>query len=238
MLKPNSTVPLLFPANRTANGRFTFEGRTYCLPINEPAFGNHLHGLMYNAPFSVSDANENQVTAVYENQGDRYPFPFRMGITDVLTENGWNRTLTLVNTGIAAMPYTLAFHTAFAEPDIFRVEIGARHERNATFVPTGKTEEMTRTEEKYRTGISPKGLAVSGYYNAAGSHARLDDVIFDMSPNFDQRVLFNGGGHRGFLCIEPQAGMVNGLNMPFGHKVLQPGQTEKYEIGIRKVESK
>ena len=229
-------IPLLFPANRTAQGQFTFEGTTYQLPINEPAFGNHLHGLMYNAPFQVVHISENEVTAVYENMGERYPFPFRMQITDQLTEEGMMRTLTLDNTGDRIMPYTLAFHTTFAEPARFSVEIGLRHERSATFVPTGKTETMTVEEQQFERGVSPGGLAVSGYYTAAGKCARLDDILFEMSEGFDQRVLFNGGGNTGFLCIEPQAGMVNGLNMPDGHKVLLPGAQEQYSIFIRKVD--
>lgn len=227
-------IPLLFPANRTAGGQFSFEGKTYHLPVNEMAFQNHLHGLMYNAPFSVTDVSEHEVAAVYENRGERYPFLFRMCITDTLTEDGMMRTLTLTNTGDCVMPYTMAFHTAFAEPDVFSAEIGSRHERSATFVPTGNTAEMTETEMCYRTGICPKGIAISGYYNAAGTGALLDDTVFEMSLNFDQRVLFNGGGNQGFLCIEPQAGMVNGLNMPDGHKVLLPGEKETYTISIRK----
>ena len=227
-------IPLLFPANRTAQGRFEHEGQTYCLPINEPAFGNHLHGMMYNAPFRIVSVDENQVTAVCENRGERYPFPFRMQVADVLHAHGMTRTLTLTNTGDTAMPYTMAFHTVFAEPERFSAEIGLRHERSASYVPTGRTEPMTDAERLFATGISPKGLAISGYYTAAGKHARLDDMLFEMSDGFDQRVLFNGGGKQGFLCIEPQAGMVNGLNMPGGHKLLAPGQQDQYMISIRK----
>lgn len=227
-------IPLLFPANRTAHGQFVFEGQTYHLPLNEPAYGNHLHGLMYNAPFEIERATPNLLSAVYENNGERYPFPFFMRITDLLTEEGMQRTLVLVNTGKRTMPYTMAFHTSFAEPETFSVQVGVRHERNAAFVPTGREEAMTETEMQYRTGLSPKGLAISGYYTESGTAARLDDIRFEMSPGFDQRVLFNGGGGQGFLCIEPQAGMVNGLNMPGGHKVLLPGETHQYSISIRK----
>ena len=58
---------------------------------------------------------------------------------------------------------------------------------------------------------------------------------FTVSANFDQRVLFNGGGGQGFLCIEPQAGWVNGLNIPGAHKVLKKGQSEVYTMTIGKV---
>ncbi|MBR6571588.1 MAG: aldose 1-epimerase [Clostridia bacterium] len=228
-------IPLLFPANRTANGRFCFDGTTYQLPVNEPAFGNHLHGLMYNAPFAVVHASETAVVAVYENMGDRYPFPFRMQITDRLDETGMTRTLMLTNTGLSPMPYTMAFHTAFCEPQRFRAEIGIRHERSASYVPTGRTAPLNDAEAQYLTGICPKGLAVSGCYTASGPSAQLDDILFEMSDGFDQRVLFNAGGNAGFLCIEPQAGMVNGLNMPNGHKLLEAGGQHHYSISIREV---
>src|SRR5438067_7438461 len=44
-------VPILFPfPNRVRGGRYTFEGRSYELDINEPARGNHIHGLVANLP--------------------------------------------------------------------------------------------------------------------------------------------------------------------------------------------
>ncbi|MBO4631899.1 MAG: aldose 1-epimerase, partial [Lentisphaeria bacterium] len=39
-------IPVLFPPNRIANGRFLFEGRECRLPVNEIAMRNHLHGLV------------------------------------------------------------------------------------------------------------------------------------------------------------------------------------------------
>ena len=228
-------TPLLFPANRTANGAFTFEGVTYHLPINEPNWNNHLHGRMFDAPFTVIEKTENTVTAVYENKGERYPFPFRMTICDAVTDDGYHRRVTVENTGKGNMPYTMAFHTAFEEPELFRAQIGLRHERSATFVPTGRMEQLTDTEKTYLTGCCPRGIAISGYFEAAGEEAYLDDIRFTMSSLFDQRVLFNAGGQSGFLCIEPQIGWVNGLNIENGHRVLAPGQADSAEMTIGKV---
>ena len=228
-------TPLLFPANRTAGGAFTFEGETYHLTVNEPNWNNHLHGLMYNAPFTVAKLSESSVTAVYENRGERYPFPFRLEITDTLDRAGMRRRITLTNTGSKTMPYTMAFHTSFREPERFTVQIGKKHERSATFVPTGRMEELNAQEQTYLTGCCPRGIAISGYFEAAGTDAYLDDIRFTASEGFDQRVLFNGGGEQGFLCIEPQAGWVNGLNIPSAHKVLGAGENAQYEITIGKV---
>ncbi len=227
-------VPLLLPANRTAGGRFEFEGKMYQIPINEPAFSNHIHGLLYNAPFEVLQQTGDSVTAAYENYGDRYPFPFVMIITDTLSEAGLHRRLELKNTGDTAMPFTLAFHTAFTEPAVFSVPLGKRAERDNNYIPTGKLEALSETEKEYLTEASSNGRAISGFYTAAGHRAMLDDTLFEVSENFDQWILFNGGGEQGFLCIEPQCGQVNGLNMPDGHHVLQPGEIEIFTFTIKK----
>ena len=42
--------------------------------------------------------------------------------------------------------------------------------------------------------------------------------------------MYNGEGVSGFLCIEPQAGKVNGLNIPDGYKVLAPNETVIYSM--------
>ena len=228
-------TPLLFPANRTANGQFTFEGVTYHLPVNEPNWNNHLHGQMFDAPFTVIEKTESTLAAVYENKGERYPFPFKMTIRDEVTCEGYARQVTVENTGSGNMPYTLAFHTAFVEPDRFRVQIGQRHVRSATFVPTGRMENLSDTEKTYLTGCRPNGIAISGYYEAAGEEAVLDDIRFTMSSLFDQRVLFNAGGKSGFLCIEPQIGWVNGLNIEKGHRVIAPCRAESAQMTIGKV---
>lgn len=229
-------TPLLFPANRTRDGQFTFEGKTYDLPVNEESTRCHLHGCMHHAPFQVTEKTESTLLGRYENHGERYPFPFCMDICDVLSPDGWTRTLTLCNTGKSSMPYTLAFHTAFVEPARFCLPLAKKWARDQRYLPTGEEEPMTDTEKSYLTGCSPRGKAISGYFQAGGAWARVGDFCFTVSPNFDQRVLFNGGGGQGFLCIEPQAGMVNGLNMPWGFRVLKMGETERYTLMIRKAE--
>ncbi|MBO5868758.1 MAG: aldose 1-epimerase [Oscillospiraceae bacterium] len=211
-------VPLLLPANRTKNGQFSFGNRIYTLPLNEPLRHNHIHGLMFDAPFAVTEQTDNTLRAVYQNRGERYPFAFDMTITDVLQE-GWHRTVELH--ALEDMPYTMAFHITFVAPTKFSVPIGRRFVWDENFIPTGETAEA-----------EPFGQAISGYYKAIGHTARFDDFSFTVSDNFDQWVLFNGGGNKGFLCIEPQCGGVNGLNTT-EHRVLEAGQREIFTLEIR-----
>lgn len=48
---------LLFPANRTAGGKFTFEDQEYLLPITEEKTGANLHGLLHREAFDVLNHN-------------------------------------------------------------------------------------------------------------------------------------------------------------------------------------
>ena len=211
-------TPLLFPANRTAGGTFSFRGSSYTLPITEPQHGNNLHGLMADAPFTVVSQTANEVCAVQHNRGARYPFAFDMTITDTLSSSGWERRVHLL--ALQDMPFTLAFHTTFAEPKAFSVPVGRRFLCNDHFIPTG---EMTPAE--------PFGQIISGFYEAAGHSATLDDFTFSVSGNFDQWVLYNGGGQQGFLCVEPQCGGVNGLNTT-AHRILSAGESETFMLSI------
>lgn len=72
-------MPLLLPPNRTAGGAFTFQGTTYHLPINEPVYGNHIHGSLARMPFRVTEQTATSVTAFTRTGGSatRSPLPSR-----------------------------------------------------------------------------------------------------------------------------------------------------------------
>lgn len=106
-------MPLLLPPNRTAGGAFTFQGTTYHLPINEPVYGNHIHGSLARMPFRVTEQTATSVTGFYENRGECYPFPFAITVTHCLTETGTQHLFTLCNTGPKTMPLAFGLHIAF-----------------------------------------------------------------------------------------------------------------------------
>lgn len=97
-------MPLLLPPNRTAGGAFTFQGTTYHLPINEPVYGNHIHGSLARMPVPGDRTDRDQRDGFYENRGECYPFPFAITVTHCLTETGTQHLFTLCNTGPKTMP--------------------------------------------------------------------------------------------------------------------------------------
>lgn len=220
--------PILLPPNRTEDGTFLFAGRSYSLPVNEPEKHNHIHGLFYNAPFVVTKSTVNEIWCSYHNHHERYPFPCTISFHYIIGDEGLHIDISIRNDGRLTMPLILGFHTTFVEPATFAVPIRMRWERDERFLPTGRLLPLNTEEEQIKTGSSYRKKLLSGYYTAGGHRVRIGDFIMETSEGFNQWVLYNGGGEGGYLCVEPQTGPVNGLNIPGGAQILEAGEEASY----------
>ena len=225
-------TPIIMPPNRTAGGRFCFDGREYSLPINEPAFHNHLHGRLHNREFCVSEQSETMVKGCYVNEGAVFPFPFRVEVTACLTEDGLAQEFLFTNTGKTDMPLTFGLHTVFAVEKSIRVPIEKRWVTNDCYIPTGELEALSQEAESYRDGMNPNGKLVRGFYTAGGGEARIDEFHYRVSDNFNQWVLWNSDGNGDFCAIEPMCGAVNALNSGEGLLRVKPGETVRFATAI------
>lgn len=226
-------APILLPANRTAGAKFRFNGKEYKLPLNEPETGAHLHGLVHKQPFTVKYGVENEIKLGYENKGDIYPFPFLLTVNYLIKNGVFRQEYTVTNTGNTDMPFTFALHTTFKEPDTFSVPIAMKQERDNSLIPTGRYVPLNAQESGYVIGSRSRGLEIVGYFSAAGHTAHIGNARFTVSDNFDHWILFNGRGESGFLCVEPQCGKVDGLNIKDGCKILNPNEEIKLWIEIK-----
>ena len=208
--------PILLPANRTYLGKFSFEGVDYELPINEKRTSSHLHGLVHRREFKVSAVSDTEITLRYENRGECYPFHFAIIAKYSIDAGGFSQQFTILNIGKVNMPYVFCLHTTFVEPEVFTVPVLTRQERNSIDIPTGEYVPLNDQEQKYLTGSPSKGIYVVGYFKSAGNVATVDDIVYSVSENFDHWILYNARGEHGYICIEPQAGKVNGLNIADG----------------------
>lgn len=225
-------MPILLPANRTKAGKFTFEGKEYSLPINEPHVPAQLHGLVHDRHFTVLRHSETEAVLSYCNTPDIYPFPFRITVTYTMTQDGIHVRHKVENIGETNMPYTFCLHTTFAEPEHFSVPLGLEQQRDAVNLPTGPYIPLSEDQQPMVTGVDPRTMSISGYYKAAGHTAHIGPYRYESSENYDHWVLYNAGGNVGILCVEPQCGGVNGLNIPDGHRVLAPGESEIFDTRI------
>lgn len=223
-------LPLLFPPNRTAGGRFTFDGVEYTLPVNETAHNNHLHGSLHSAQFQVVDHSDHRLITRFDNQSSHFPFPFTLELTDELLPTGFFRTVTVTNTGAGAMPLVMAFHTTFTAPERFSVPLGRRWVINEHLIPTGEKVPLTPEQAVFLDNCLIHGQTVGGFYEMAAPDARIGDFLFS-TQGFDQWVLYNGGGRQDYLCVEPQLGPVNALNSGGYHR-LESGEEYRFSLSI------
>lgn len=214
--------PILLPANRTANGKFIFESTEYTLPVTEKNSNANLHGFLYKQKFNITDYNDHSIALKFKNKGEIYPFPFEIKVMYSANGGSFCQRYEIVNTGKTTMPFTFALHTTFVEPEKFSVPIISEQERNEFYIPTGKFTPLNNRQQKYATGSQSRGIEISGYYKSNGNTARIGNLYYRVSDNFDHWVLYNGKGTTNLLCIEPQCGMVNGLNIKNGYRILKP----------------
>ncbi len=226
-------MPILFPANRTRGGKFTFAGKEYQLPINEPGRGNHLHGLIWNATFITLAVNKNSASFKLINRGEYFPFPFAIEVSYHLTKRAFVQRTRIRNIGPTAMPALLAFHTTFCAYDTYQVPIGYRWERDPdTLIPTNKLLSLTDEEIKIAQGTASCSQPIVGYFTSTGNLARVGDFYYEVSSLFTQWVLYNGDGNQGFICVEPQTNPVNGLNYPGSHLIIKQDEELIFETRI------
>lgn len=216
-------LPLLFPSNRIEHGRFTFAGQTWQLPINEEGRDNHIHGLLNDAPFVIDSCAADRLACHYDNRGDRFPFPCRFELVFQLSAEGLRLDLDVVNSGELNLPVSLGVHTTFVQPAWFQVPVVRHWEIDSEHIPTGQLLELNAQESTYRDGCWLEHQDIAGFYTAGGQTAYLDDIAYSVSPEYDQWIVYNAGGQAGFLCLEPQVGRVNSLNVPGSFPVVPPG---------------
>jgi len=237
MLKINPYIqgaPLLLPANRTYRGKFVFEGKDYSLDLNEPNNNAHLHGLLHLQSFDTISVTQDTIVLRYENFKKIYPFNFTITVEYSLSDNTFRQTYTIKNTDTKNMPLTFALHTSFTEPDSFSVPVNLCQEKDSHHIPTGRYIPLNEQEALYPHGSKSRGIEISGYYKSCGNTARIGSFYYTVSDNFDHWILFNGKGEKNLLCVEPQCGAVNGLNIKDGCKILLPNEKITFSTCILK----
>ena len=228
-------MPILFPVNRIEGGCFTFEGREYRFPINEPKTGCHLHGTLHELPFCAIEQTPCSVTLVYDTPYLDFPHRFRLSLSYELGERGLSLACEVENHSDENMPVFLGFHTTFAVPFLpdgdardcrVLADVGDEIERNMeNYLPTGRILPPDDVTRRMRTGdFMPHERVISRHYRAEGAGricltdtARRLRVVYENSENLSYRLFYNGQADE-YICLEPQTCMANCQNAPFARE--------------------
>lgn len=224
----------LLPPDRTIGGSFFFQGKEYRLPINDSRKLSNIHGLMSDAPFKTVSLTESAAEFVYENKGERYPFPFRATVKCSLDE-GCAMEYSFENTGGGDMPLLFGLHANFADMGFVKVPVEEEMPMNTeTLVPDLRTVPLSGVGREIRDGTDPHGKEISCFFTAAGKRAEIGDYSFTVSDTFSHWVVWNGTGCEGFISVEPENGPVNGLKTEGKYALIRKGGTLRFTTDIRR----
>lgn len=170
-------LPILFPPNRIADGRFRLDGREYRFPITRPAENNYHHGILKSQPFVVSKAVETPdevliETRCYSNAGADaifrdFPHAFKCKIVYRLSAEGLEQEVMFGNKSELPMPVGVGFHTPLNIPFAggeaadyrLRMAVGERFELNERNLPTGR---LLPLDDRFARLRAPEGLQATG----------------------------------------------------------------------------
>ena len=114
-----STILFPFP-NRLKKGSYSFEGKTYQFPINEPATNNALHGFANNPIFTIEnincDADFAEIHCRCQNKGmdPAYPFAFSFEVKLKISNPGsFEIEFLFKNEDSQKIPVGLGWHPYF-----------------------------------------------------------------------------------------------------------------------------
>lgn len=122
-----SGIPVLFPfPNRIRDGRFTFAGQQYQLPLNDPVQKNAIHGFACRSPWRVvdqgTDENSAWLTGEFRCSVDapaslaHWPADHQIRLTIRLSQNTLRLEALITNPDTKPLPWGLGYHPYFRVP--------------------------------------------------------------------------------------------------------------------------
>lgn len=119
-----SGIPILFPfPNRIRDGRFTWDGKEYQLPLNDPAKKNAIHGFACRRAWRLqghgTDASSAWATGVFRGSVDAsdcrdlWPTDYEIRITYRLGIGSLRVEAEVVNPDTRPLPFGLGYHPYF-----------------------------------------------------------------------------------------------------------------------------
>lgn len=241
---PYHPSALLSPwVNRVRNGNYSFEGRNYQLPVNEPNLGNAIHGLLARMPFDISlEASKATLTYHYDAEEKAYPFPFEMQLSySFSVDNSFQLQFQAKNTGSGNMPFACGWHPYFNLTQgnladwIIRFDSISKFHSDSQMIPL--REESFDASAGVDLGkevldnvfrLEPKTKHITNLYNKQ----KKESLYLEQSSiDFPFLVVF-APENSNCVAIEPMSANTDAFNTGDGLRILAPNEIFQSSVKI------
>ncbi len=234
---------LLFPfVNRLQDGRYTFEGQEYRLPIDPEEGKSALHGLVLNETFRVvSSATTDtyaEVTLAYQYEGQQagFPFPFDFQVTYRLSQERLGVTVTATNNGPSNFPFCVGWHPYFISPDLSQSRLEFQARGTMDIDPDGIGKQLIEGFEAISLDLDAAKLDDCYALNTSQAHLHTPDYHLVVETSCENPFMqFFTPPYPNLIAIEPTSGVSNTYNNGIGLQVLRPNEvySETWGVEIR-----
>ncbi len=237
--------------NRLRDGRYTFDGQSFQLPLSEPPTVTAIHGLVRWANWTVGERGPAHVRMEYVlHPQTGYPFVLALALEYVLDDAGLTVTVLATNRGQRACPFGAGAHPYLRAGtptiDACRLQIPAARRllTDERSLPTGAQDAVEFREER---PLAAARLDTCFFDLARDADGRARTVLSDpdsgravtlwQDESFPYLMVFTGDTlpepqRRRGLAVEPMTCAPDAFNSGDGLVVLAPGETFTGNWGI------
>lgn len=231
-----------FP-NRVRNGKFSFEGRGYQLPLNKPLENNAIHGFIWNRKFAMEET-EGSVILSHDFKGDfpGFPFSFLTRIQYDLSASKCAVKISVSNTGEIAMPLGIGWHPYFRLQkqinELYLQLPACKHlVADGRMIPTGRKNAFSAFQNQQLIGNKTfddafEFMGKQNFYETClTDKASGRTIIVEQDAGFKYLQAYTPPD-RNSIALEPMTCPANAFNSGEGLIKLLPGETYSGVINI------
>lgn len=240
-----------FP-NRILDGRYTFNRKSFRLPINFPTQNHAIHGLIYNQNFTVKERAISKRSAsvlleyLYSGKAVGYPFKFKVHIRYALSRDGFECNTVIKNEHSATIPIGDGWHPYFRVKGrltdlLLRIPSTQQIEVDERMIPTGEVKMFEKFSSLSKIGDEK----IDAGFQLRKGRGRAKTELVDQENNLKVTVWQETGEmkynyvqvfippSRKSIAIEPMTCNINAFNNGDGLILLNPKSTFNASYGVR-----
>jgi len=236
--------PILFPfPNRIRDGRFTWDGKAYQLPIGDPTNKNAIHGFALNRAWRVVDegasAGSAWITGEFHASIDApetlalWPSDYRLRVTYRLFDGVMRVEAEADNPDTKPLPFGLGYHPHFAlapfgGPQAIVTVAASKYWQLLDSLPTGTLLEVDDPRDlrhgQFMAGLQLDDVMTNLYNFAYDQQDNIGLVGVVQHPSAERILTLWVGGdfrelvlftppHREAICLEPYTCITDAINL-------------------------